>query len=205
MDVAAMRQHGVEQVSFCTRTVFSALELMLSTASSTEDFVFALNYVRYSFYYEGSAPESAKYLWSSIDKIRPAVIDAFWAQSNLLREEDQILGLDLSGIGCDHVERTGLDGALKCAIATEVEIEHDPRAAMIALYYVARARRLGWVDVTEIERVARGRLTTACLDAALSAEKNDAHPQGDQRLSGFADFASIKDAADCANFDSGER
>lgn len=154
-----------EQRARCAREFASAALVMEAAAQTRADRQRVSNFMPLLEIYGDNAPELA----ASLDRL----------QKRLAEFPPQGFVDESEGPGCFPAGADAADlwSAIRCAKSNGGSVEEDA----IAVYFAARARRLGWRDVNAEEKSARERLSPECADAMIAVEAEAAGGSDDPR------------------------
>jgi len=169
-----------EQKAQCVRKLVAALKVMKAAARTPEDRAAIAAYWIAIDWHLMTAPEQAS-LYAPIstditdDDLKLAFPGMFFEGA----QEPIYIGYTCLD---NRFANLLLIAAIRCANDARLLAEVDvPLAALYAVYYSRRAKRLGWRDVQAPENTAKARLTGECFNAIVKMEAEDAGDKTDPR------------------------
>lgn len=146
---------------------------MLSASSNHDEYVFALTWLRGSMHYiRYSAPDIIHKILTMesaipIEALSEAMNKGLANPRDKAPSIQKLAFLLLPGtsyiLGCKLLTQRTVAGAVECAKIASLAVDENPLAAIVAFYYVQRAKSLGLVDPSKIVNTITSKLTDGCV------------------------------------------
>ena len=152
-----------KQRAACAKKIVADIEIITSAATTPGEYVSIIRYLWTAYVIAEESPE----IGPVIDLIAESIPDEAYTLAGFTKQDS----VPTSICPTWYADRV-LEAAINCALRASTSAGAD--AAINAIYYSRRAKRLGWHDISQIEGNAANQISAECRDAIIQIEEKEA-------------------------------